>query len=115
VKLSHDIGDPSAMLSALRIKPMPDGTIEGDDAAAIRMIEALDLNSPRLVEWRIVWMRIVELASRSDRELLKQLIGFPSDLPQLRGLRPPGGNARPAGIAESWAALAERGELPDHY
>jgi hypothetical protein len=54
VKLDQDIGDPSATLSASRIKPMPDGTIEGVDAAAIRMIEALDLNSPRLVEWRIM-------------------------------------------------------------
>jgi HNH endonuclease len=116
VKRDQTIEDPCVAMIGTRIKAMHDGTIQGMDVAATRMIEALDLNSPRLVDWRITWMRIVELASeKADRELLKSLTGFPADLPQLQRLRPPDGNARPAGISESWAALALRGELPDYY
>ena len=67
------------------------------------------------LEWRIVWMRIVDLAKDRDQALLSRLVGFPADLPDLGRLRPPGGNARHEGIAESWAALAEKGKLPDRY
>jgi hypothetical protein len=75
----------------------------------------LDLNSPKLVEWRIMWMRIADLARKKDPELLQRLIGFPNNLPDLQHLRPPAGNTRPTGIMESWAALAKQGKLPDHY
>jgi hypothetical protein len=117
VKQGQQIDDPFTTMTGTRIQTRPDGTVEGIDAPATRLIQALDLNSPRLVEWRIIWMRIVELASQRDQGLFKRLIGFPNekDLPDLRRLKPPGGNARPEGIAESWRALAERGELPDDY
>ncbi|MBI2481907.1 MAG: hypothetical protein HYV60_25645 [Planctomycetia bacterium] len=84
-------------------------------AVATQLILALDLNSPRLVEWRLVWMRIAEVARERDLELLKRLFGFPTELPDLRRCRPPGGNSRPEGITESWAAQANEGELPDCY
>jgi len=117
VKQGQDIGDPFVTMTDTRIQTRPDGTVEGIDAPTTRLIQALDLNSPRLVEWRIIWMRIVELARQSDARLLKQLTGFPeeNDLPDLRRLKPPSGNARPEGIAESWRARRERGELPDDY
>lgn len=115
VKRDQQVDDPFPVMTGTRIRTMPDGTVSGIDAAAKRLILALDLNSPRLVEWRIMLMRIVELARERDHELLKALTGFPADLPDLLRLRPPGGNERPAGIAESWAALAERGQLPACY
>jgi HNH endonuclease len=117
VKQGQEIDDPFVTMNGTQVRARPDGTVEGVNAAATRVILALDLNSPQLVRMRIMWMRIVELASESDEELLKQLTGFPeeNDLPDLRRLKPPGGNARPEGIAESWRARRERGELPDHY
>ena len=115
VKLDHKVGDPFDVMIGARTRTMPDGIVRGVDATANRLIMALDLNSPRLVEWRITWMRVVELASERDQQLLGRLVGFPSDLPDLRRLRPPGGNTRPEGVAESWGALAQRGELPDAY
>lgn len=115
VKQDEAVGDPFTSMTGSRIQTMPDGTIKGLDDDAIRLIDALDLNSPRIVEWRVTWLRIMELATERDPSLLKRLIGFPTDLPDLRRLRPPTGNARPAGIAESWAVRAEQGRLPDHY
>jgi hypothetical protein len=115
VKLDQQVADPFVIMNSSRIRSMPDGTVRGADAATNRLILALDLNSPRLVEWRIIWMRIVALAGERDQDLWRRLVGFPSDLPDLRHLRPPGGNMRPAGIGESWAALAAKGELSEYY
>jgi hypothetical protein len=117
VKQGQEIDDPFATMNGTQIRTRVDGTVEGIDAAATRVIMALDLNSPKLVEMRIIWMRIVELASQQDKFLFRRLTGFPDEkyLPDLRRLKPPGGNARPEGISESWRVLAERGELPDHY
>ena len=42
-------------------------------------------------------------------------MGFPEDLPDLSELRPPDGNSRPEGVAQSYSALRERGELPETY
>jgi hypothetical protein len=50
---------------------------------------------------------------RNDESLYRELLRFPDDLPRLERLKPPSGNSRPSGINESWAALADRGELPD--
>jgi hypothetical protein len=115
VKLDQEVADPFAVMTGVRMRTMPDGTVRGIDAAATKLILQLDLNSPRLVQWRIMWMRIADLAQTRDRELLRRLVGFPDSLPDLRRLRPPDGNTRPIGIAESWAALAKQGMLPDHY
>jgi hypothetical protein len=115
VKSGLTVDDPFIVMCGTRIVTRTDGTVRGLDGEASRVVLVLDLNSPRLVEWRIMWMRIIELAAERDRWLLQKLIGFPADLPRLRRLRPPTGNSRPEGIADSWAELADRGELPALY
>jgi hypothetical protein len=115
VKLDQRVEDPFVVMTEDQLRLMPDGTIGGIGDAATRLILQLDLNSPRLVEWRCTWMRIADLASERDTGLLKRLLGFPEDLPDLRRLRPPAGNSRPLGIMESWAVLAKQGRLPAHY
>jgi hypothetical protein len=81
---------------------------------AQRPIDVLTLNSTSWVQWRLSWIRIVELAAEHDVDLFHQLMGFPDDLPDLRRLRPPA-NSRPEGIDESYFARRARGELPDYY
>ncbi len=115
VKLDQEVADPFVAMTGPRIRTMADGTVRGTGAAATRLILQMDLNSPRLVEWRITWMRIVDLARERDPVLLQRLVGFPDRLPDLRRLRPPAGNTRPEGIEESWAFLAAQSNLPDHY
>ena len=59
---------------------------------------------------RAVWER-----SAGNPDLHRKLMGYPDDLPDLRGLRPPGGNMRPEGVSASCHARRERGELPETY
>ena len=101
VKSDLTVDDPFTVMRGTRILTKADGTVHGLDAAATRLILTLDLNSPKLVNWRIMWMRIAELAAERDRMLLQQVAGFPVDLPRLDRLRPPAGNAHPEGIQES--------------
>lgn len=115
IKLDQDSPDPFAALQRADVMILPDGTMQGLDSGATKLILQLDLNSPRMVEWRVTWMRIVDLAQQRDLELWRRLVGFPIELPKLGHLRPPAGNSRPAGISESWAALASQGKLPEQY
>jgi hypothetical protein len=115
VKFDQQVDDPFTLLTGTRVLVIPDGRIRGCDTESSRLIVALDLNSPRLIEWRVTWLRIIELAKKRDRQLWRRLIGFPADLPDLSRLRPRDGNLRPEGIAESWFELAKRGELPAQY
>lgn len=115
VKGDREVADPFASLVSPLTTTKPDGTLHGHTENSIKLILQLDLNSPRMVCWRILWMRIVELARERDPILRKNLLSFPDDLPKLDYLRPPAGNSRPEGIAESWSAIAQRGNLPEAY
>lgn len=106
--------DPTQSLTASTMRVYPDGTIIGQTGDAVRIIPILCLNSPRWKRWRRTWIRIVELAADRDEKLLKTLLGFPDDMPNLKLCRAPR-NARADGIATSFFALRERGELPDLF
>ena len=83
-----------------------------------RLIDILRLDSPSRTAFRGKQLKLVfYLSSKpaSDREaarLLGNLLGFPDDLPDLAELRPLGGNDRPEGVAESYAARRAWGYLP---
>ena len=116
--LSKGSQEPPDPLSAL-LKPVvrvsEDGAIKATTRPAERLIELLGLNRPRLCEFRSLWIRIVRLATTYDPPLLRQLMGYPGELPDLSTLRPPQGNSRPDGLAQSHLARRQRGELPDTY
>lgn len=114
VKLDQLVEDPLVMLSSESTAVFPDGRISSERFETERLIRQLDLNSPKLVKWRIMWMRIVDLASERDTVLYKQLTGFPDELPNLGQLRPPN-NVNPSGIEFCWYAKRQRGQLPDEY
>lgn len=101
VKSDEIIPDPFQVLTQARVFVTADGTLRPADEEAEKIIEILDLNSSRFLEWRTMWMRIVDLARKHDPDLLKQLVGFPADLPNLFTLRPHGGNDRLGGREES--------------
>ena len=92
-----------------------DGDIRANTPAARKLVELLGLNRPRLREFRGLWVGIVRLAALHDPDLLRRVLGYPTELPDLSALRPPAGNTRPDGIAQSHLARRERGELPAHY
>jgi hypothetical protein len=114
VKLDQSVDDPLVDLSSESVVVLPDGVIASDQPQTKRLIQQLDLNSPKLKKWRVMWMRIVDLAKERDANLYEQLAGFPEDLPNLGRLRPPS-NSRPDGIEVSWYAKRQRGQLPKIY
>jgi hypothetical protein len=114
VKRDQTVGDPCRLLRSSLAATLPDGSLRALDRDTQRLVRQLDLNSPRLKSWRVMWMRIVILAKERDPGLYSRLVGFPEDLPDLRKMRPPT-NTRKEGLAESWFAQRERGELPDEY
>lgn len=114
VKLDQQVDDPMTTLSLDFISVFPDGIISSDRIETKRIIRQLDLNSPKLIKWRVMWMRIVDLARERDLILHRQLNGFPEDLPNLSRLRAPG-NSSPGGVDISWYAKRQRGQLPTSY
>lgn len=114
VKLDQRVSDPWRLLRSPDLRVLPDGSVDSSEPEVNRLILQLDLNSPRLKEWRTTFMRIVELAARHDPSLYQKLTAFPEDLPDLSKLRPPE-NSRRDGILQSWFVRRERGELPPEY
>lgn len=115
MKSAQEVPDPSIVFTANNLVVRVDGILESYSDSAEALIEKLDLNSPEMISWRELWMRIVELARDNDTDLHQRLLGFPQDLPDLSRLRPPGGNSRPDGVKRSYFAQAARGELPPTY
>ena len=105
------ISAPLEALSADDIQVFDDGRIEGRSPAAREIILAIGLDSEANTEFRRTWIEIIALARQHDAQLYERLMGWPDDLPNLSRLRPPGGNSRPEGIAQSHFARRERGEL----
>lgn len=114
VKLDQSVDDPLVVFSSDSIVVLPDGLIASDQPQTKRLIQQLDLNSPKLKKWRVIWMDIVNLAKERDANLYNRLAGFPEDLPNLGRLRPRS-NSRPDGIEVSWFAKRQRGQLPETY
>lgn len=109
------VPDPLNVLLAGSVRIETDGSLHTDSNEASMLIEMLDLNEPRWVEFRSLWISVFALAERFDPALYHRLSAFPIDLPDLSTLKPPNNNARPRGIVEAFFALRERGELPESY
>jgi hypothetical protein len=114
-KGDRSVPDPLTEFLAEAVRVDRDGVLHGETNSAARLIELLELNHPRMVEFRGLVIAIVALAERYDPDFCRRMLGFPGELPDLASLKPHGGNSRLAGIAESYFARRQRGELPDRY
>lgn len=111
--------DPCESGWGKHLRPNRDGTVHGMTAHGQWTIEICRLNRPALVQARQRTLRLLHELAAIETEcaarLLREYLGFPANLPALSLLRPPGGNARPEGIAESHFEQRQRGELPETY
>ncbi len=115
---AEKVPDPCAVAYGTLLRAGDDGLVEGVTAEGKEVIKALALNSTAQVRIRVTMVRQLErlLRARKDREAdLSAWFGYPDDLPDLAALRPPGGNALPAGLHTSHHARRSRGELPAVY
>jgi hypothetical protein len=109
------VPDPAQVLVDGAVRVHEDGRIEARTRAARRIIRLLGLDGREETEARLLWIGIIALAQRSDPALYQRLMGFPDDLPDLRRLRPPGGNTRPDGVARCFHAQKRQGKLSATY
>ncbi len=114
-KGDREVPDPLRVLTSAAVRVVEDGTIHAADPEAARLVELLGLDSPQSTEFRMLWIGSVALAARHDSDLYRRLMGYPEDLPDLRRLQPPAGNARPQGVEDSALVQRERGTLPRCY
>ncbi len=114
-KRDQEIPDPLTVLTSANVQVSEDGRLHTESGVAACLIEILGLDTDDAVEFRMTWIGIVALAADSNPNLRRKLMGFPDDLPDLRRLRPPGGNIRPEGVNASWHARRKWGDLPETY
>ena len=107
--------DPTASLLEESVEVQESGLLLAKTKPAKRIIARLALNRPSYCRFRRLWISVFQMARDDNPELLRQVLGFPTDLPDLSKLRPPGGNAKPDGVEQSYFRLRERGELPETY
>jgi len=114
LKSDRDVPDPCSAFIASAVRINPDGSMEGRSDDARKLIRILGLDSDRYRQWRMMWIRVIELAEAYDVDLYTLLMGFPEDLPELSRLKPPA-HSRPEGIEQSFFRQRERGELAQTY
>lgn len=112
--------DPTVVPMAEHLNVEPDGTIVGLTLDGSFLIELLYLNAgPAVAERRRV-VRILRraLASPDDEAAqsdFREAFGYPERLPDLRALRPPGGNRFAANAEDCFFARRASGRLGETY
>lgn len=114
-KGSREVPDPLLVLTSPNVHVGEDGVMQAATPEAARLIKLLGLNGKLAVEFRLLWIGIVALAAKGDNDLYRQLMAYPSELPDLGSLKPPGGNSRPDGVTASLFAQKLRNELSATY
>ena len=112
--------DPRAMGMADHLEVSPLGAITALTLIGRDLIDLFHLDDAQSNGFRIHQLRVVRLKSKYPHDpvvhsLFLAIFGFPTNLPDLSKLRPPGGNSRPEGISASHFARRSRGELPEVY
>ena len=115
VKLAVAIPDPLSAMVGTSVAVNADGKIVTSSHEAERIVELLDLNSDEEVETRARLSEMFEMLAELRADQFRAWMGYPADLPDLSGLKPPGGNTRPEGVEQSHFARKQRGDLPETY
>ncbi len=117
-KLLGELFDPCREALGKHLSMGDSGEVGWLTTEGQKIVRGLKLNDPDRVRFRRVMNRFVQCAVRvPDGQLaqeLRDLMGYPGDLPDLSQLRPPN-NSKPEGIAMSHFERRKRGELPDLY
>ena len=117
LKAGIAVPDPCSIAYGNCLRVNEDGTIEAinNSAEGRMLVRTLRLDRPERVRQRRMIIEIlVDAQKTANARRLRDWLGFPDDLDDLRILKPPTNN-RLEGIEESWFSRRERGELPEIY
>jgi hypothetical protein len=106
--------DPCVVALGSCLRFLPDGTVEALSTDGERIIEILQLDDSRLVDFRRRKIGGLNSLAENNWPLFVEEMGFPKDLPDLAA-DPPPKNTRPTGLRSSWLALRNAGALPEVY
>jgi hypothetical protein len=110
---------PAHQPLGLHLLALPDGAMRALTPLGAELLELCRLNRPLLVAARRRILNLIAFLRNAKEpepfEALRELLAFPTDLPNLAVLRPPDGNDRPEGVTDSCFERKRRGELPDVY
>lgn len=113
-KGSRLVPNPGRHAVSKCLRVLPGGEIEALSEEGAILIDELDLDAPKMVRLRALWIcTIRSLWQSGDMPHIRAWLGLPDDIPDLAKSKPPGGNARPQGIARSWHARRQCGEEPE--
>jgi hypothetical protein len=115
LKALHRVPDPCEVAYGVHLHPEESGNISALSETGEALILSLNLNDTAYVAYR---QFILTLSDTEDSHLLALrsfLMRYPTNLPDLNALRPPGGNTLPEGMDTSYHRLRLHGNLPDLY
>ena len=112
--------DPTEVAFGDHLRLGDDGHLMGVTVDGQYLIKLLRLNEGRIVAVRRKYLRLLSLAEKYPADALIAAIileefGFPDDTPDLRTMRPPGGNTRPGSERSCYFVRRENGSLPPTY
>jgi HNH endonuclease len=114
-KSSHRVPDPCQVAYGLCLRVESSGQLTPLNAKGKRLVDTIRLNHEKYVNERAKMIKLLEMAKKYDEAQFEVLMGFPSRLPDLAKLKPPGGNGRLDGVSDSFFARQIRGVLPKTY
>lgn len=115
-KAGVPVPDPTVFPYGSVLRVDGDGTIHSTSSRGAVLIRGLRLDHPDLTTQRKLVIETVRLAeAKGHQSFIRQLLGFPDDLPNLIRKRPPTGNSRKNGVNNSYYALLQRSGLPAVY
>ena len=112
--------DPTRTAFADHVRVSEDGRIIGITPEGQDLIDLLDLDQDRAVEVRRETLNLLQIKAKHPSDsnvhaLYLSRFGYPKDLPDLKVLRPPGGNLKPKGVERCHFEREKAGLLPDVY
>jgi hypothetical protein len=112
--------DPSTGAFGDHVRVVAGGAIEALTPQGQQLIDLFHLDKPPAREVREEYLLLLQAKKEQPdnptiHALFLRKFGYPADLPDLRRLRPPNGNAKKGSEDNCYQARRERGELPVFY
>jgi hypothetical protein len=119
-KQNVQVLDPTREGMGRHLRVESNGTITGLTEDGQLLIELLHLNAEQAISERRRVLRLLKFRQKypEDKDVEADFLtafGYPEDLPDLRPLKPPEGNALDANKFQCFHAGRERGDLPPIY
>ena len=115
VKSKKLVPNPCEVAFGLNVEVHDDGSIDALNDDGQTLIDELKLNNDDHRKYRRLIIGTIRSLAIHDRQIYTMWMRYPENLPDLSGLRPPGGNSKPDGIDDSIHARRIRGDLPETY